>query len=333
MDDDPGLRVGHGQQWFPDREYFQGLTQLGIRDVVYNLHSYDATDPQWSDHPISGENEFDYEGLRELRSITEDAGCRIHAIENVPRSFYIDAMLGGPKQDEQIEHVKNTIRNVGRAGIPKFGYHFKPVEVYATGQQPVRGGAMARTFDREEIPPEELPEGSYTESELWSNYEHFLEEVLPVAEEAGVTMCLHPNDPPVETVGEVPQLFRNFEAFERAMTHVDSDHHELQLCLGTWSQMGEDLERAIRHFGGRDEIGYVHFRDVIGTVPSFVETYLDDPESNYDAVRMMQLLSEVGYDGVVIPDHVPTVDAAELDGRSFTFGYLKGIQDAIERLV
>jgi len=143
----------------------------------------------------------------------------------------------------------------------------------------------------------------YTEAELWENYEYFLEELLPVAEDAGVRMCLHPNDPPVETLGGIPQLFRNFENFRRAMELVPSDNHGLEFCLGCWSEMGADLAMVIDFFGSRDELFYVHFRDVTGAVPSFHEAFVD--EGNYDTHEVMGRLREVGFDGMLIPDHVP----------------------------
>lgn len=109
---------------------------------------------------------------------------------------------------------------------------------------------------------------------------------------------MHPNDQPVEKkIGGVPMVFRDFENFKRAMGLDPYKNHGLELCLGCWSQMDEDLEEVIRHFSDRDEIFYVHFRDVEGTVPRFNETYLDEDEGNYDSYEILRLLDEVGFTG------------------------------------
>lgn len=146
--------------------------------------------------PLEGEHEWSYENLLELRERVEAAGLRLNAIENVPVSFYDDIMLGGDRQEEQMEHMKTTVRNMGRAGIPIFGYHWMPSGVWRTGTEPVRGGASGTAFDIDAADTALTHGREYTEEELWENYEYFLEELLPVAEEAGIKLCLHPNDPP-----------------------------------------------------------------------------------------------------------------------------------------
>jgi mannonate dehydratase len=159
--------------------------------------------------------------------------------------------------------------------------------------------------------------------------------VLPVAEEAGVQLAVHPSDPPIEEIGGVPLLFRNFENFKRAMELVPSENHGLKLCLGCWSEMGEDIPEVVRYFGSRDQITYVHFRDVVGTVPEFYETFLDDEESNYDEYEVVQALHEVGYSGLLLPDHVPMLEGEEAwefggtVGRSFTVGYIRGLLKSV----
>jgi mannonate dehydratase len=227
--------------------------------------------------------------------------------------------------------MKTTVRNLGEAGIPRFGYHWMPGGVVRTGTATLRGGAEATAFDADAA-DEEPADREYTEAELWENYEYFLEQLLPVAEEAGVTLCLHPNDPPVDRIGGVPQLFSDFEGFRRAMELVPSDAHGLDLCLGCWSEMGANLDAVIEHFGGRDEIAYVHFRDVVGTVPSFHETFVD--EGNYDTHAVIQKLHEVGFDGFLIPDHVPGLEGDTgwaHRGRAHAVGYLQSAVACVRR--
>jgi mannonate dehydratase len=328
------MRVGLGQFMEPNEERLRYVKQLGVEDVLLNMYQYDPDYPHMptSDaNPLDGDAEWSEENLRALREHVESHGLRLTVIENVPISFYDDVMLGREDREDQIEHMKATIRNLGAAGIPYFGYHWSPTGVWRTGEVTVRGGAAATSFSIEDADPELVYGREFSEEELWKNYEYFLEELLPVAEEAGVKLCLHPNDPPVdEPLGGVPMLFRDFESFKRAMEIVPSDHHGLDLCLGCWSEMGADLEEAIQYFGEREEIFYVHFRDVEGTVPKFEETWID--EGNYDALEIMHLLADVGFSGIMIPDHMPHLEGdTDWDhrGRAYTAGYMKGLLECV----
>lgn len=328
------MRVGLGQFMEPTEERLRFVKQLGVDDVLLNMYQYD--DPDYEHMPddermvLSEDGVWSAENLTALRERIEDAGLRLNAIENVPTSFYDEVMLNTSGRDEQMEKMKETIRNMGKAEIPIFGYHWAPAGVWRTGNATVRGGASVSAFDAAAV-DESLTHGrEYTEAEMWENYEFFLRELLPVAEEAGVKLCLHPSDPPMETLGGVPQIARNFENFKRAMEIVPSDNHGLEFCLGCWSEMGEDLPAVIRYFGERDELFYVHFRDVEGTVPSFTETFVD--EGNYDEHRVLELLDEVGFTGMMIPDHTPHLEGDtdwEHRGRAYTVGYLRGMLKAM----
>lgn len=328
------MRVGLGQFMIPTPERLRYIRQLGVKDGQVNLYGYDPSDQEIADTehmPLSGEREWCSENLIELRERFEDAGLRLNAIENVPIRFYDDVMLGRDGAEAQLEHMKTTIRNIGRAGIPMFGYHWMPGGVVRTSPKMVRGGAEVTAFDAAEV-DDFTHDREYTEAELWANYERFLEELLPVAEDAGVTMCLHPNDPPVTELGGVPQLFRNFENFRRAMDLIRSPNHALELCLGCWSEMGEDVVEVIHYFGERNQLGYVHFRDVEGTVPKFQETFVD--EGNFDTYDTLLALREVGFSGMLLTDHVPHLEG-DSDwghrGRAHAVGYLNGMLKAIDR--
>nr|WP_317175707.1 mannonate dehydratase [Halovivax sp. KZCA124] len=329
------MRVGLGQFTIPTPERLRYIKQLGVEDAQVNMYGYDPSDPHFADSehfPLTGEREWTVENLTELREQFEDEGLRLNAVENVPVRFYDQVMLGGEKADEQLEHMKTTIRNLGRAGIPMFGYHWMPGGVVRTTPKTIRGGAEVTAFDAAEVEDDLTHDREYTEAELWDNYERFLDALLPVAEEAGVTMCLHPNDPPVAELGGVPQLFRNFENFRRAMELVPSSNHALELCLGCWSEMGEDVVEVIRHFGERDQLGYVHFRDVEGTVPKFRETFVD--EGNFDTYDVLETLHDVGFSGMLLTDHVPHMEGDSEwghRGRAHAVGFLNGMLEAIDR--
>lgn len=329
------MRVGVGQFMNPTADKLQYIKQLGVEDVQLNMYSYDPEYPHMPDEeqmPLGG-GVWSYDNLVELRELVESYGLRLSAIENVPISFYDDIMLGRAGCEEQLENMKTTIRNMGRAGIPMFGYHWMPSGVWRNTETVLRGGAIASGFDLKAADDALTYDREYTEEELWDNYESFLRELLPVAEDAGIKMCLHPSDPPVASLGGIPQLFRDFESFKRAMEIVSSDNHGLEFCLGCWSEMGADLEEVIRYFGEQDKLFYVHFRDVEGTVPSFHETFLD--EGNYDTLNVMRLLREVGFNGIMIPDHVPhLIDDTDWThrGRALSVGYLRGMLETLIEL-
>ncbi len=329
------MRIGAGQFMVPTEGRLRFIRQLGIKDVLLNFYQYDLDYPQLPDDrstaPLQGDREWGYDELVTLRERIEQFDLRLNAIENMPTSFYDKIMLGKEGRKQQIKHVQNTLRNMARAGIPMFGYHWMPSGVWRTSMERDRGGAEVTAFDLDEADPGPTHDRVYSEEEMWENYEWFLERILPVVEETGLRMCLHPSDPPVETLGGVGQIARNFENYRRAMQLVPSDNHGLEFCLGCWSEMEEDLEEVIRYFGERDKIFYIHFRDVIGVVPSFRETFID--QGNYDEYEILKLLREVGFSGLIISDHVPKMEGDTEwghRGRAYALGYLKGMMNAIE---
>lgn len=348
--DELPMRAGLGTFMDPHPDRLKFIKQVGVDDVLLNL--WGAPEAGYPNLPLSGEHEWSFENLVVLRNQIEDAGLRLNAIENFPYSFYDDVMLGGPRQDEQLEHLKTTVRNVGRAGIPYMGYNWMPNGVWRSSTtHKLRGGAETSATDLDQLGDAPLThDREYTEEELWANYERFLEELLPVAEEAGVTLALHPADPPVESIGGVPRLFYNFENFKRAMDLVPSDNHALQFCLGNWSAMGADLPEVIEYFGERDKLAYVHFQTISEPLPRFNEVFIDQ-DGYYDPYEIIAKLDEVGFSGIIIPGHVPKLagdgqylehdDRSDLDvdghggwkerGRAFTIGYLRGLLETYGR--
>jgi mannonate dehydratase len=306
---------------------------------------------------LPGEQRWEEADLRRLVLKCEEYGLKLEAIENVPIHFYDKAMLGLPGRDEQIEHYRTTIRNMGKAGIPILGYHFMPNSVWRTSRTaPGRGGSRVTAFDmalvanagteglrgfvakRDErmsaVAVMEEEEDVVTEDQMWANYEYFMKAVTPVAEEAGVKLALHPDDPPVESLGGVARLFRQFEGFKRAEAITPSAAWGLDLCLGCCSEMpggAANVMAMIEHFGPRGRILYVHFRDVQGTVPAFHECFLG--EGNYDPATVMLALKRNGFTGFLLDDHVPTLDDDSEwghRGRAYEIGYMQGLLNMME---
>lgn len=322
------------------------IRQIGATDVFLDHTSLDEEPDEFLDN-TADENRLILDGdtipssseLIEARERVEDAGLRLAGVHSLPYSLYGPIMLGTEEDGERTELVSQLLRNLGEADIPILGYQWNPrglVPMRTRTDKPVRGGAKATEFDLDELdaPLEvaEEVEREYTEAEFWENYERFAREVVPVAEEAGVRMALHPVDPPgIEQMGGIPRLFRNVAAFERAMDIVPSYYHGLKLCLGCFSQLGEDVPELVCTFGERDQIVFVHFRDVSGTVPRFHETFVD--EGNFNSYEAMRALRDVGFKGAVLPDHVPGIEGDTQwghRGNAYTAGYLRGLITALE---
>ena len=323
MRDRNEMRIGLGQFSELTDEKLAFIKQLGADDFLMNTPN------------LPGEARWEYEDLLALRKRADAAELRLMCLENVPVHFYDKAMLGLPGRDRQIAGMQATIRNMGRAGIPILGYHWMPNRVWRSPDlAPLRGGAGGTRFDLAEHADAPLTHGRvFSEDEMWDNYEYYMSRVLPVAEEAGVTLAVHPDDPPVQSLGGVARIFRNFAGFMRAIDTFDSPNHGLDFCMGCWSEMGpEGVLDAVRHFGGRGRIVYVHFRDVQGQVPSFNECFID--EGNMDTFAVVQTLLEVGFGGFLITDHVPRmVDDTDWGhrGRAYAIGYIRALIDVARR--
>ncbi len=342
------MRVAVGQVSQLTDEILIFAQQIGVSGVQVNTPV------------LPGRHRWEYDDLLALRQRAEAFGLRLEAIENVPLYFYDRAMLGLPGRDKQIEHYQATIRNIGRAGIPLLGYHFMPNSVWRTGRVPVgRGGALVTVFDSAEVHTEYQREvliarssnsGSddpfdvgtlivpthqqVTKERMWENYEYFIRAVLPVAEESGVKLALHPDDPPVPELGGIARLFCNFDGFRRALEIAgDSPAWGLDLCLGCWSEMGGEpsVLQAIEYFGRRKKIFYVHFRDVQGTAEHFAECFLG--EGNYRPFKVLRALRDVGFTGFILDDHVPNMvndSPYGHRGRAHAIGYIQGMLEALK---
>lgn len=343
-DNNMTMRIAIGQMRTITEETMVLGRQLGITSVQLNAPF------------IPGTQRWAYEDLLALRQECEAYGMKLEALENTPFDWYLKPMLGLPGRDEQIEHYQATIRNMGRAGIPILGYHFMPNSVWRTPNETGRGGSSVTAFDMAMVAPyeggnpaaatvaddditvlrlmEEGPKRFITEDEMWDNYEYFIKAIIPVAEEAGVKLALHPDDPPVPNLNGVSRIFYNVDNFKRAMAIADSEAWGLDLCLGCCSEMpgGElNVKEMIETFGPLGKIFYVHFRDVQGTVPKFQECFLG--EGNYDPAEVMLLLKNNGFTGFMSSDHVPVLVGDtpwQHRSRAHNIGYLQGIMKAME---
>ncbi|SFT00297.1 mannonate dehydratase [Halostagnicola kamekurae] len=298
-------------------------TQLGVTDAV--VHTLEIGE---------GQRPTDYDTLLRWKNRFEHAGIDLRVIEgSVPLTD--TTRLGKPGRDEEIDEFCRFVRNMGRLDIPVVCYDWMAGIRWArtATSVPSRGGSLTTAYDDDQMsrgPTPDVP--PITAEELWENLEYFLERVVPVAEEAGVKLGLHPDDPPREEVRGVPRIVNSVEAYERVLDIVDSEHNGVTFCQGNFAAMGVDIPSTIRRFG--DRVNFVHFRDVEGDADGFVETWHDDGPT--DMLAAMEAYRDIGFDGPARPDHVPTMATETNDnpgyetmGRLFAIGYMKGLLEQI----
>ena len=174
---------------------------------------------------------------------------------------------------------------------------------------------------------ESAPEGTLPKidhNELWERLRYFLNEILPVAEEAGVQMAAHPDDPPMPVVRETPRLVYQPHMYQRLLDMNPSPSNNLEFCLGSIAEMTEgDVYEATDTYSRQGKISYVHFRNIVGKVPSYREVFVD--EGDMDMFRILRILKKNNFKGVLIPDHTPqmTCNAPWHAGMAYAMGYIK----------
>ncbi len=309
--------------------FWRTIQQVGVTHVISELdRSPDGI------HDDTGDNPWDLTPLARVKARYEEAGLTLAGIEDWPPMDR--ARLGLPGREEEIEAFCTLVRNMGRLGIPMLCYNWMGcVSWYRTATARAgRGGALVTGFRLADVAEPDLTwAGRVSSEQLWDAFEYFLRRVVPVAEEAGVRLALHPDDPPIPELRGISRIMISVEAFERAISIVDSHANAICLCQGNFTLFSDDLPAVIRHFGGQGRIAFGHFRDVRGTPTDFVETFHD--EGKTDMLACMRAWHEFPFGGVIRPDHVPTLEgesnddpAYALQGRLHAIGYMQGLREA-----
>jgi len=260
------------------------------------------------------------EGFQQIKKRYADSGITVWNIGNTSVHNMPEVTLNLPGRDQKIEDYKNYLRNLGKAGIHYTTYAHMGNGIWSSGRAEIRG-ASAREYDRASPNKrgtwdnltwaEPLSHGRvFTKEEIWENFTHFIKQVAPVAEEQGVKIGIHPDDPPEPVLAGVPRcVFGNFEGYKRALEIANSPNVGMCLCCGCWLEggplMGKDPVETIHYFGRLKKVWKIHFRNVSAPLPHFVETFMDN--GYYDMYKIMKALVEVKFDGIVILDHSPSL--------------------------
>jgi mannonate dehydratase len=302
------------------------LRQIGVEEAVGVLpRGYG----DWRRH--AAEAPWSYGPLALLRREVEDAGLRLTVIEDNPPMDRL--RLGAPGREEELEDVLELVRTMGRLGIGVWCYNWMAVVPWSRTSTalPTRGGATATGFDVATwAGAPDAPEAPVAEERLWETLAWFLERVVPVAEEVGVRLALHPDDPPLSPLRGIGRIVRSLDAYDRVFALQPSPANGMTICQGNVALMTDDLPAAIRRFGAAGRIHFVHFRDVRGTPERFVETFVDDGPT--DMAACVRAYLESGVDAPIRTDHSPaltgdgwTVPGYPTLARLHAVGYVQGL--------
>jgi mannonate dehydratase len=317
----PGIQLGTQLPASASDDDMQYSRQLGVEWVMTGLPPQSTLE----DYQALIDR-FAKQGLKIYRLAND--GC--HNMEQVT--------LNLPGRDDKINEYLDYIRLLGKVGIHYATYAHMGNGIWSSERETTRGGATARALRLStgkghwagKTWQQPLSHGRrYTEEELWDNYTYFIRKVVPVAEEAGVYIGIHPDDPPVYDLGGVPRcMFGNFAGYVRALEIANSPNIGVCFCVGSWIEGGERTGKhvvdAIRHFAADKKLFKVHFRNVSAPLPEgFVETFPDD--GYVDMSRVMRALHESGYTGAVISDHLPNMVGGRRSAEAFALGYMRGL--------
>ncbi len=342
----PGVKIGTGGGQ-PSEENMRYLKQLGVTWVSLGASPENAT----------------AEGFTRMREQWEAGGFKVYnigsgvgpsgSLHNMP-----EVTLNLPGRDQKIEEYLNYLRYLGKAGIPYTTYAHMGNGIWSSGRATTPRGYDARDMDMASPNrrgnwsgkqyTEPLSHGRvYSKEEIWDNYIYFIKKVVPVAEEAGVRIGIHPDDPPQPVLAGVPRcIFGSFEGYRKALEIANSPNVGMCLCVGCWLEggplMGKDVVETIKYFGSRKKLFKVHFRNVSAPLPHFTETLMDD--GYYDMYKVMKAMVEVNFDGIAIPDHIPGLGSSPGGGQrrggggeyrpnpglAYSIAYMRALLNAVQ---
>jgi mannonate dehydratase len=325
-------RIKLGTQNQSSDDILKVLAALGVSHICSALPS-PKFDESWS-----------AESLTRLRERVESFGITLAAVPLPLSSSYItksenpDIMLGrSPERDREIDNICRMIENCRAAGIPMVKYNMTILGVVRSERTPGRGGARYSTFvyEKTKQEPPRTEAGAVSAEMMWERITYFLKRVVPVAEQNKVRMACHPHDPGMPAdVGfrGVHRVLGSVDGLKRFIEIQPSPYHGLNFCQGTVSEMlkdpGREIFDVIRYFGQRKKIFNVHFRNIHGHFLNFQETFPD--AGDVDMVKALKTYVEVGYDGMLMPDHVPLIEG-DIGGKqafAFAYGYIRGLMQS-----
>jgi mannonate dehydratase len=326
-------RMKAGTQHGDSDQILRALAGFGVNHICSRLPS-PTMDVAWS-----------VEALTKLRERVESFGITLDMVPLPLSSYEISRsespailLAKEPDREQQLDGICQMIRNTARAGIPSVKYNLTFIGVPRSEATLGRGRARYSTFvyaDAKQDPPLTIA-GRIDPDTYWERITYFLKRVVPVAEEYKIRLACHPQDPgmpPGKGWRGIETVLGSVDGLKRFVSIAESPYHGLNFCQGTVSEMlekpGDQIFDVIRYFGTRRKIFNVHFRNISGGFLNFRETFIDD--GDVDMLKAMRVYKEVGYDGMIMPDHVPSIegDTGNAQGFAFALGYIKALIAAV----
>lgn len=328
----PLAKMKVGTQHGHSDAILRACAAFGVTNICSGLPSA-TLDEAWS-----------IESLSKLRDLVASHGISLDMVPLPMSSVEISRaempaiyLAAGRERDRSIDDICQMIRNCARAGIFQVKYNFTLIGIPRSGTAPGRGRSRYSEFvyERAKQEPALTMAGKVDADTYWERITYFLERVVPVAEEYKVKIGCHPQDPGVPKGSGwrgVDAVLGSPEGLKKFVSIKESPYHGLNFCQGTVSEQlerpGEQIFDVIRYFGSRKKIFSVHFRNIEGGFLNFRETFIDN--GSVDMLKAMRVYKEVGYDGMIMPDHVPQVEGVDSQqGFAFAFGYIKALIAAV----
>jgi len=310
-----------------DDEECRQLAQLGVRHV--------CVDPPGNPH------DWSHDDLKRHRDRLESLGLVLDMVQLPLNSRPIehqqsaDILSAGPDRDRQIDSICRLIERLHEVGIPAAKYNLNILGIPRTAPEAGRGGSRNASFRWDKVDKNAPPTlvGVLPEDENWERIDYFLERVVPVAESNRIRLACHPHDPytPPRYRG-VTRVLGTVDGLKKFVAMRESPYHGLNFCQGTVAEMLDDpadeIEAVIRWFGERKKIFNVHFRNIRGRKLSFREVFPDEGDMNMWA--SIRVYAELGYEYMLMPDHVPEIAGPSPDNVAFAFcyGYIAALLQA-----
>ena len=306
------------------KERLDAIRQIGAEDVVY----YSIEDRAAI---------FDQFGAFVER--VKAADLRASVVEAGPPIGKI--VMGEDGWREQTDDWVDAIRLLASFGVEVICYNFMPqvfddaMVVRTSFETKTRGGAITSSYRAIDVDHETLVDEDVlpiSKEEMRANLKRFLDEVIPIAEEVGIKLAMHPDDPPISPMGGLQRIMSSVEDYDWLLAANPSKANGITYCIGCFAELGCNLEGLIDRWSNR--IHFVHFRNISGCLDDFVETFPDD--GDVDLLNVLRKLKEVGYTGCIRPDHAPKLSGEYVEiegygfqGHIFTAGYLRGLLTAV----
>lgn len=327
---DAGMVLSEAFFWGPDERRVAYCKQMDVQGAVGGILS----------NLTPGIKPWEAEAIKATHEMWKKHGLKFNVVEGPP-ALGTDTKLGLKDRDQEISHFITFMKNLkNNSDVRVICYNWMPViNWYRTKKDDIgRAGALVTSFDQALV--KDLPDTEYgkvSKEIVWSTLEYFLKAALPEAEKLGIKLAMHPDDPQVESIRGISRIMTSVENFKRMLNLVKSPSNGITMCQGNFSLMGADIPTTVKELA--KYIHFVHFRnvrDLSGNKPStkFEETFHD--EGDIDMYAAMKAYYDIGFEGPIRPDHVPTMDGDSNEragysnvGALYAFGYMRGLMQAI----